>query len=509
MGVIIRQSIKGTIVTYIGTAIGFLTTFFVLTRFLTAEEIGLTRMLVEVATILAGLSQLGTNSSIIRFYPYFKNENAKDHGFFFWTIVIPFFGFLIFGTLYIIFKQPISHFFAEKSHLFVDYYFYALPLAFFFLYMAVFEVNANVLMRITVPKLTREVIVRILTLVSYLLYAFHWLNLTQFVIAFCSVYVVATIINLVYLLTLKRISFKPDFKYISSALKKDYLLYTLFMVAYALTGVITPSVNTFFLSALKGLNDAGVYSIAIFIATMVEMPYRSLGAISQPEISQTIKDHDLARTNRLIKDVTLHQLLAGSFILFLIWINIDLFFRLLPNGQIYAAAKYVVLILGISRLSNSTFSIVNTVLSYTKYYYFTLLYTIIITSSAIFLNLKLIPVWGYNGAAIASLCSFLIGYSVMIFISNIKTKTNPFSINQLKIIAVFLLLFTINALIYKFISPNFINLFHKEIVGQIVEGILRTGVFAILGIWIIYRWNISEQVNSLIRKYLKKILQKI
>ena len=39
MGVIAQQSIKGTIVTYIGVAVGFLTTFFVLTRFLTAEDI--------------------------------------------------------------------------------------------------------------------------------------------------------------------------------------------------------------------------------------------------------------------------------------------------------------------------------------------------------------------------------------------------------------------------------------------------------------------------------------
>ena len=80
MGIIARQSIRGTIVTYMGVFVGFLTTFFVLTRFLTAEEIGLARVLIDVATLLCGLMQLGTSSSIIRFFPYFKTqeENTED-----------------------------------------------------------------------------------------------------------------------------------------------------------------------------------------------------------------------------------------------------------------------------------------------------------------------------------------------------------------------------------------------------------------------------------------------
>ena len=81
MGVIAKQSIRGTIVTYLGIAVGIVTTFFVLTRFLTAEEIGLTRVLIDAAMLFIGLAQLGTNASIIRFYPYFKEKDSEeDHG---------------------------------------------------------------------------------------------------------------------------------------------------------------------------------------------------------------------------------------------------------------------------------------------------------------------------------------------------------------------------------------------------------------------------------------------
>ena len=53
MGIIIRQSIKGTIVNYVGAFIGFVITFAITTKFLTAEEIGLVRILLEAGLLFA------------------------------------------------------------------------------------------------------------------------------------------------------------------------------------------------------------------------------------------------------------------------------------------------------------------------------------------------------------------------------------------------------------------------------------------------------------------------
>lgn len=59
MGVIAKQSIIATIISYSGAFIGFLTTFFILTAFLTPEEIGLTRVLLETANLLSAIGMLG------------------------------------------------------------------------------------------------------------------------------------------------------------------------------------------------------------------------------------------------------------------------------------------------------------------------------------------------------------------------------------------------------------------------------------------------------------------
>ena len=113
MGVVVRQSIKGAIMNYLGVLVGFITTFFIVTKYLTTEEVGLTRVLVDASILLSSLAQLGTNTSAMRYYPYFKDEKEKDHGFFGWSVIIPFFGFILFSILFFVFQQPIEKYFSQ------------------------------------------------------------------------------------------------------------------------------------------------------------------------------------------------------------------------------------------------------------------------------------------------------------------------------------------------------------------------------------------------------------
>lgn len=112
MGVIIRQSIKGTIANYIGIAVGFVTTFFILTKYLTTEEVGLTRVLVDAAILFSTLAQLETGLSILRYFPYFKDDD-KNHGIFFWTLIIPFIGFLVFLVVFFLCKKTNNQYFSR------------------------------------------------------------------------------------------------------------------------------------------------------------------------------------------------------------------------------------------------------------------------------------------------------------------------------------------------------------------------------------------------------------
>ena len=331
MGIIAKQSIQGTIVTYLGVAVGFVTTFFVLTRFLTAEEIGLARVLVDAATLFIGLAQLGTSASIIRFYPHFKHSvescrQLSDHGFFFWTILIPLIGFGLFAAIYCACHEPLSQWFGEKSPLFVEYYYMVLPMAFFMLYQTVFETNANVRMHIVVPRAVRELITRIGLLAAYLLYAFRVVEMDGFVVALCAVYAIAMLCNIVYLFSLGEVSLRPDWQYIKEnpQLVKQYLLYTGFLLVSAVTSVLAPTLSSFFITAEMGLSYTGIFAIATYIAVMVSIPYRSVTAIAAPQLANAIKNNNQTEITHLMQQVSSNLLLIGGMILCAIWLNIDL-----------------------------------------------------------------------------------------------------------------------------------------------------------------------------------------
>ncbi len=497
MGIIIRQSIKGTIANYIGVAVGFITTFFVLTNYLTPEEIGLTRVLVDAATIFTSLALLGTGSSTLRFYPFFKSEDNQNNGLFFWTLIIPFVGFLLFLACFFIFKGVIIDTFQDKSQLFVDYVYFILPLSFFMLYISVFEVNATILTRIAVPKFIREVVIRVMLLFGYVLFGFKVINLDGLVIFLCATYGLAALLNVFYLVFTQKVSFRPQLGFITKSLVKEFSLYTLFLITAALISSVMPTISSFFISAKMGLMYTGIFAVANYIATVIEIPYRSLSAAVQPRISLAIKENNVEGANLLCQKVSLHQFLAGSFIFLLIWINIDLLFQILPNGDQYVVGKYVVFILSMQRLGNASFGIGASALAYTKYYYYSLFFSFLLIVSTILLNVVLIPQYGMMGAAAATFLSFLFYYAVLLTYVKLKVGTSPFCMGELKVLILIMVLYFFNLIISHFTLPWCA---HSPISIKILEAMLRSLLVALLGGVSVYFGKLSPEVNALIER---------
>lgn len=505
MGIIARQSIKGTIATYLGVAIGFVTTFFILTSYLTAEEVGLTRVLVDAAALFSSLALLGTGSSTMRFYPHFKDDSRNQQGLYFWTLIIPFVGFLLFLLCFFLFKGLIIKAFKDNSPLFVNYVYYALPIAFFMLYMSVFEANATILERVAVPRMIREVFIRAGLLVGYLLYGlWHVIDLDGLVMVFCVTYALGALLNLGYLLFSQKVSFKPDFSKITPALRRDFLFYTLFLVTAALVSSVMPTLSSFFISAKMGLMFTGIYAIANYIATLVDIPSRSLNAIVQPRIAVALRaeEPDVEAATCLCQQVSLNQMLVGMVILILIWINIDLFFDVLPNGEQYAAGKWVVLILAISKLVSSTFSIGGSALSYTRWYYTSLIFTLILMVTSILLNNYLIPICGIEGGAWATLGSNVIYYILLLTFVKWRVGTYPFSRGQLKVLAVGLLMLVLNYLL-AFAAGKVVS--EPSLAFRVGEALVRTTLVGVACLLVVYYGNVSADVNELIRKGVRKV----
>lgn len=489
MGVIAKQSIRGTVVTYIGVAIGFVTTFFVLTRYLTTEEVGLSRVLVDAATLLVGLMQLGTSSSVIRFYPYFRDRKSEDHGFFGLTMLLPLAGFVVFGAAYALAHAPLSQWFGEKSPLFVDYYYPVLLIALFMLYQTVFEVNATVRMRIVFPRFVREVMTRVGLLTVYLLYARGVLSLDGFVVGFAVSYGICALLDALYLVHIGVRRIWPDWSFLmqNTALVRRYATYTGFLIISALTGILAPMVSSFFVTAKMGLDYTGIFAIATYMAVMVSIPYRSLTAIVQPELSQAIKDENRDKVRELMAKAATNLLVVGGFILLTIWVNIDLIYRVLPQGAKYASARDVVLILGVGQLMVAVFNITISALNYSRYYGWTLLLSLTYTVLCVVLNNLLITRYGIEGAAWAGMLGEAIYFGLVLLTLWLTLKTHPFSIRQLATIALYGIVFVANELLADMLPLG-------VVASSLVRSVVLLGGTAI----VVYVARLSPEMRAMI-----------
>ena len=500
MGVIARQSIKGALANYLGVAIGFVITFFVLTRYLTEEEVGLTRVMVDAAMLFSCLAQLGTNSSTVRFFPHYGNR------IFGLSLLLPLAGFLLISILLLAFHTPLVELYSEKSPLIADY-FYLLPmLTFFALYMTVFETNASVLMRITVPRMVREVGIRVFNLGAYLLYGYRIISLDLFVWLFCGSYAMAMLLNLFYLLRIVKFDFsifRFDWRFFTRERIRETGRYTFFMTATVLAGNI-PLINSLFLGAKAGAALTGVYAIASYIANVVEVPYRSLGAISRPVVSAAVKEGNWGEVNRLARQVSLHQLLVSLTIFYVIWINLNTLYAFIPNGASYAGGVGVVLIMSLAKVINSSFSIGTDVLNYSRHYSRALIFIALLTLSAISLNPWLIGLWGINGSAAATLLSYMLYFAALLTYLWRRLHVCLFSAAQLKVVALLAAAFLFNALWTSLLTP--LSTHHASLVTLLVDAVLKTLILSLALLAAVYTWHVSPTVNEIIDNRIKRKL---
>ena len=492
MGIVIRQSIKASIVNYIGAFIGFLTMMFVVTKFLSPEDIGLRSVIYEVALLFATLAQLGTSSSIMRFFPYFRNEEKNHNGFFFYILVLPLIGCVVFIPLYLVLKEPIISFFGKESQLFTSYYYWVIPLIIFLAFWSVFESYSNVNMRIVVPKMVREVIVRLLLVVIYLLYGFHVINRDGFISTFIAVYGIALLIMFFYISRIAPISLKHDNSFVNKPLRKDIKNYTLVLIVGALGNSILGKLDLFMVSSELGFDFAGIYTIAFYMGTIIDIPARSITAISTPIAANALQKGDIDEANKLYKKVSLNQLIIGGLLFVLVWINIDNIFRIIPNGDIYAQGKWVVFFIALSKLVAMTLSFGGILISFSRYYYWSIFFTFIITALGIITNYLLIPIFGISGAAIASLIATILSYGFQQWVVLRKIKGNPYTKGTLKMLLSIFALFAINYFI-----PNLSNVW--------IDIVLRTAAIGAIAFFAIYFGKISGDMNEIVNSIFSRL----
>lgn len=491
MGVIIRQSLKGTLVNYIGVVLGIFVQFYIVAKYLDPEVIGLSKVVYEVAFLLSTLALLGSGSTGMRFFPYFKDDKNGNNGFLYYYLLFPVVGIVLMTLIYLGLRGPIEEYFGEKSPLFNEHFYYVIPMMVVLAFWVWSENYANINMRIALPKAVREVGMRLMMLGIYMAYGLGYIGVTGLIVGFIICYGLCMVTATAYSLSIGSRSLKHDWSFVTPDLRSKVLKYAGFLMLATISGNVIQQMDIFMLSGVKGLYSAGIYTIVVYMAEIVNMPSRNITPISTPLAAEAMKEGNLTKAQELYRQVSIHQMLASTVLLLIVWINLDNIFAIIPNGEKFAEGRWAVLFLGLSKVVYGTLNFGNTLISFSKYYYWTLFFTFILMGISIATNLYFIPIFGLSGAALASLITVLLSYAYQQYIVQVKIKTNPFAWAHLRIVIILCTLFALN-----FLIPSFAGY------SPWIDVALRTTVILGIAAFLIYYMRISPQITWFMDKYI-------
>jgi O-antigen/teichoic acid export membrane protein len=197
----------------------------------------------------------------------------------------------------------------------------------------------------------------------------------------------------------------------------------------------------------------------------------------------------------------LHQLLVSTLIFYVIWINLDALFAVIPNGADYRGGAGVVLILGLAKVLNSSLSIGTDVLNYSRYYALSLLLVAVLTVGAILLNIRLIEFWGIDGAAAATLFSYALYFLLLLSFIGWRLKVSIFSAGQLKVLAIMGAGLGLNWLWTNYLTPLIAT---GSMASLLTDAALKTLVLSALVIATTLTWKVSPTVCEMVARFLHK-----
>ncbi|MGA0555716.1 lipopolysaccharide biosynthesis protein [Larkinella sp. VNQ87] len=488
MGIVIRQSLKASIGSYIGVGIGIVNQLYVSLEFLETDQLAISRLLLENSLLFAAFAHLGAPFITDRFFGYFRDDKTQNNGFLGFLLAFPLIGISLFTALYFGFEQPIKNYFAEKSAGLIPYYVLVVPFTIFWIYITVLEAYCRNNSRIAIPTFIREVYLKLSNVLIILMFGIGWYSFDWMLYLVIGAHGLAVLILLAYIYQLGKFSLRFDFRQLKDGLFRQMVYFGLFVVLGGVGTQVVYFIDRTMLSGGKGLVDAGIFIIATYIAGIIEIPRKTITQISTPLVSNSLRQNNLAHVQELYHKSSLNQLLAGGLVFLLIWTNIDGIFSILPKGAIYSQGKLVVLLLASAKLFEMATGVNGEIINYSRYFRYATYLMLVMACLAIGANAYFIPRYGIDGAALATTLTTLIFALSKVVIVWVLFRILPFTFSGVKAVLVL-------ALVYgaSFLLPEWSGSLWLTLLSIAFRSGVLAGLFAGLVLWL----RVSEDINGL------------
>jgi len=484
---IISQSLKSSLVSYAGMAIGAFNLIWLYPKLLLPEEIGLIRVLQDFVIVFVGLTHVGTLSITDRFFPRFNDRQQRYYGFLSLTLAAMMAFFVLYCALIYLFRDDILAIYQKNSPQIQVYFDYTIPLAFFMLLQLALDAYARVHFQIVMSNFLKDVFLRVATSFLIIFYALKYINFEQLMTGIILIYASMCIVLIIYLGKLNILYLNIDLRQITKALIKEIGAFYAYVIVVGFHRMIISRIDILMMPALLSTRDVGVYSVALFIGAMIDIPCRAVNQISTPIIAQAWFDQNLQRLQEVYQKSAVNQFILGGLLFLGAWCNVDNIFRLMPKGDIYQSGKYVVFFIGLTRLIEMAAGASDVIILHSKHYRFNTILTMVLALFMFASNLVLIPRYHITGAAIASALSILIYTCIKFIFLWTQFKLYPFTRRSTWVVA---------AIISTWATINLIPVIDKVMIDIFIRSVAITIGFMSLVIF----FKVSQDMNTLIYK---------
>jgi O-antigen/teichoic acid export membrane protein len=369
MSKIAQQSIQTTIFSYIGVLLGYINVLWLYPYALDATELGTFRTIQDLGLLFVPFAQLGVGHGITRFFPKLEQNQSA---FLSYSLALSLLGFGAVTLIFFGFKSQIMGLFVTNSPEVINFLGVVLLITHFALLSSVMDAYSRSYLKVAIPTFFREVFLRLLTSVLVGVYLLGWINFDQVMLGLVLVYGLALLGVLVYLIWLGKVHIDFNWKNFPPGFRSSFIRFSLITFLATAASTLIMKIDSIMVSSMVSLEANAIYSIAFYMALVVELPRRAISQVAMPVIADHFAKDRIGEINKLYRQISNRQLYICLLLFALIWSNIDSIYHFVPNREIYQAGKYVVFYISMGKIFDVAFSVNSEILVFSKYYRFNL-----------------------------------------------------------------------------------------------------------------------------------------
>jgi len=485
MGIVIKQSISNTVITYIGFAIGAANTLFMYPRILGADFFGLTGFILSSGNVIMPLMAFGVHNTMVKFFTEYRHDHEKN-GFLTYLLLLPLIAAVPILAVCYFGYDKIAGYFSTESPIIFDFFWQIPLIGLCMAYFEIFYAWVKVHLKSVFGTFAREIFLRILITAGLFAVYFGWISAAEFINLTLLIYLLITIVMAVYAFRIRKFRFRMQFP----VNRKLIFQYSVFIILSGSVANMLLDLDKMMMGKMLDLDNIAFYSVAIFIATVISVPSRAMHQIAYPITAKLMAENKFDELNDFYKRTSISLQIVGGLVFVGILVNVRQIYLLLPPE--YSQGLFTVFTIGFSKYLDLILGNNNSIIFNSKYYKAVLFLGLLLAFVQIALNLYLIPIMMIDGAALATLISIALYSLAKLLFVVFKMKLFPFTKKTLISFAIL----AVSFLLFYYWDFDF---------HPIINIGIKSAMVAIFFVGSHYWWKVSPEVNSVIDKVLSFI----